>query len=546
MPPPDPQTPPPLALPLPPGNTPAQRPARPGRVARAARPTAAVGCAAAIVYVAVTWGLPGRKSTDVLTATAARGELVITVTDRGELESSKAVEVLCEVEGGGKLATIVPEGTRVKKGDEVARFDTDTLQKGIGEQEVKWEQAAGKLKAAENDLEVQRNKAEGEIDKAALALTLAKIDFDSYEEGEYLVELDKRKGAAEKGKKELKEAEDNLDFTRNMVKKGFAQMEQIRVMELNFENKRYEVRQQEADLKVLEKFTKVRKVTELEAKAKDAKRELDRTKKTQAAATEKAENEMKAARKTADLEKKQLERLKLQLNNCVVKAPAEGILIYYNRRFWDDSAKIRPGATLFFQQPIFTLPDLDDMQVKLKVHESVVKKVQKGQSATLQVDALPNQVLHGRVILVATMASNDGFGRGGVKEYQTDVTIDDLPKGAGLRPGMTADVKILIKTIKDALTVPVQAVTESGGKNICYVMTGGGIERRVVKVGDGNDQLVQILDGLAEGDKVTLDARIRAAAELKTRDEKDPAKASEPPPAAEPPSSASEPAPAKN
>ncbi|OWK36048.1 hypothetical protein FRUB_08611 [Fimbriiglobus ruber] len=482
----------------------------------------------------------------MLTATAARGELVITVTDRGELESSKAVEVLCEVEGGGKLATIVPEGTRVKKGDEVARFDTDTLQKGIGEQEVKWEQAAGKLKAAENDLEVQRNKAEGEIDKAALALTLAKIDFDSYEEGEYLVELDKRKGAAEKGKKELKEAEDNLDFTRNMVKKGFAQMEQIRVMELNFENKRYEVRQQEADLKVLEKFTKVRKVTELEAKAKDAKRELDRTKKTQAAATEKAENEMKAARKTADLEKKQLERLKLQLNNCVVKAPAEGILIYYNRRFWDDSAKIRPGATLFFQQPIFTLPDLDDMQVKLKVHESVVKKVQKGQSATLQVDALPNQVLHGRVILVATMASNDGFGRGGVKEYQTDVTIDDLPKGAGLRPGMTADVKILIKTIKDALTVPVQAVTESGGKNICYVMTGGGIERRVVKVGDGNDQLVQILDGLAEGDKVTLDARIRAAAELKTRDEKDPAKASEPPPAAEPPSSASEPAPAKN
>ena len=102
--------------------------------------------------------------------------------------------MICEVEGGGKIATIVPEGTRVKKGDEVARFDTDALQKAINEQEVKWEQADGKVKAAQSELEVQKNKEPREIAKANLALTLAKIDLESYEdkEGEYQVELDKR------------------------------------------------------------------------------------------------------------------------------------------------------------------------------------------------------------------------------------------------------------------------------------------------------------------------------------------------------------------
>jgi hypothetical protein len=81
-------------------------------------------------------------------------------------------------------------------------------------------------------------------------------------------------------------------------------------------------------------------------------------------------------------------------------------------------------------------------------------------------------------------------------------------------------VKILIKTIDDALTVPIQAVTESRGKHICYVATASGMERREVKPGESNQQLIQILEGIAEGERVALDARVRVAAELKASGEK--------------------------
>lgn len=476
-----------------------------------------------MAYAGIIWGLPDSKSADVITARATRGDLIVTVTDRGELESAQSIQVNCEVQGGGKIATIVPEGTRVKKGDEVTRFDTDTLQKAINEQSVKWEQAVAKAKAAKSELEVQKNKEQSEIDKAVLALTLAKIDLEAYldTEGEYTVEQEKRKAAVDLARKKLKEAEDNLEFTRGLVKKGFAQMEQLPALELTVDSERATARQQEADLKVFEKFTSLKKRVELRAKAKDAESELERTKKSQMAATEKAANEVKATAKTAELEEQHLKRFQAQMDKCVVKAPSEGIVIYYNRRYWDESSRIRPGGNVYFQQPIFTLPDLDDMQVKMKVHESVVKRVLKGMNATMQIDALPGQVLHGTVKSVATLAQSDmGWGNG-VKEYETVVSIDDLPKEAGLRPGMTAEVKILIKTVPDALTVPVSAVTESDGKHICYVKTGRGLERREVKIGEGNEQNLQILDGLQDGEEVALDARVRAAAEVKSGDGKD-------------------------
>jgi RND family efflux transporter MFP subunit len=290
------------------------------------------------------------------------------------------------------------------------------------------------------------------------------------------------------------------------------------------------VKQQAADLKVLEKFTRHRKVTELQAKAKDAGRELERTKKSQAAATEKAAGEVSATKKTAELENIFLERLQAQLEKCIVKAPEEGIVIYSNTRYWDEASRIRPGGQLHFQQPIFTLPDLNNMQVKLKIHESVVKKVIQGQTATMQVEALPNQVLHGKVVSVASVAQAEPWRGNAVKEYDTIVSIDDLPQDAGLRPGMTAEVKVLIKTVENVLTVPVQAVTEWDGEHVCYVASGGTIEKRKVQVGESNEQRIQIIEGVGEGEKVALDARLRAAGELKKQQGKEP-KASEKPPA---------------
>ena len=78
---------------------------------------------------------------------------------------------------------------------------------------------------------------------------------------------------------------------------------------------------------------------------------------------------------------------------------------------------------MYFNQPIFSLPDLTKMKVSVKVHESVVKKVLKGQSAGILIDALQNQPLTGH-----RRIGSDGRGErrvaGGIGEGVPDGSLD--------------------------------------------------------------------------------------------------------------------------
>jgi len=66
---------------------------------------------------------------------------------------------------------------------------------------------------------------------------------------------------------------------------------------------------------------------------------------------------------------------------------------------------------------------------------------------------------------------------------------------------MTAEVTIHVGTLENVLHVPIQAVTSDGDERVVYLAGG---ERRVVEVGEFNDEYIEIKNGLAEGDKVLL------------------------------------------
>ncbi len=462
--------------------------------------------------------LLGKSRVDMpLTATAERGDLKITVTDHGELESIDAVTVTCELDGGGKISTILDEGTRVVKGQVVCQLDPDQYIKLLNEQRVKLETIEGDVKSKTSDLILATSKAATEIAKAQKTLKLAKIDLESYkaEDGEYTQLSEGLKGKLELAKKDLVEAEEDLDFTKKQLRKGFADYSAVKSKELSLQQKKNNLAEAQAALTLLENYTRRRKITELEFNRDDAERELTSTTTAQESAIEKAKSELKSAESTAAIERETLNRIQKQIDRCTIKAPGVGIVVYSNRRYWDESSRIRPGAQLYSQQEIFSLPDLTRMKVKAKIHESAIKKVKVGMPATMSLDALPNRLLNGKVLKIATIAQSDGWRGGGVKQYETEVSIDDLPTEAGLKPGMTADVKILVNTLPNVLTVPVSAITDYEGKRVVYVVKGDTITRVEVEAGEASEQFVHVRSGLEEGAQVALDARSRAAADLK-------------------------------
>jgi HlyD family secretion protein len=160
------------------------------------------------------------------------------------------------------------------------------------------------------------------------------------------------------------------------------------------------------------------------------------------------------------------------------------------------------------------------------------KKVSDGQKATIRVDALgPDRVFEGHVRVKATVASQADSWISDVKLYQTLVMVDFevLPDGTKKRianeeltPDMTAEVTITVDTAKEpVLTVPVQAVlggAEMGGKREVFVKNqAGGYDRREVKLGLYNEKVVEIREGLAEGDEVVLNPKVLLAQDDKTK-----------------------------
>ena len=90
------------------------------------------------------------------------------------------------------------------------------------------------------------------------------------------------------------------------------------------------------------------------------------------------------------------------------------------------------------------------------------------------------------------------------------VELEKIPPG--LRPGMTAEISILSERHRDVLTVPSTAVKKEEGREICYVNHHDNLERRPVTVIPASHDLTEVVDGLAEGERVVLDPIVDSGA----------------------------------
>lgn len=467
---------------------------------------------AAVIYLGPRW-VSSSDTTETLTHTAGEITLKVTVTERGNLESQKTVAGTCELEDReNKIIFIVEEGSTVEKDDVVVRFDRSKIDKEIVDQEIAVNRAKKESDAAAQEVEVQKNKGESEIAQADMELKLAELDLTKYKEGDYLVKLNELRGKIALAEFELDTNKDAYRHLAELVKSGFREPEQLQGAKQKVKSAEFNLQRDKETLRVLEKYDHERSLTEFEGKAKEAVRKVERAKSSSRAQELKTLGNFESAKAQLKMQEKRLEDLNEQLTKCEIKASQNGMVAYSNRRWYGDDQRIREGATVHHRQVIFNLPDMSSMQVKVNVHESVVKKVANGQKAIIRVDAFPDLTLEGTVQKVSPLAdSTNPWARGGVKEYATIVSIDKMPEVA-LRPGMTAEVEIKVGEFPKVVAVPVQAVTEKGRRHFVFVDTNPGFERRAVKIGQSNHKFVQIKSGLNVGQRVALDARVRAAA----------------------------------
>jgi HlyD family secretion protein len=405
----------------------------------------------------------------VITTVARKGSLEITVVDKGGLESSENKDAYCNVEGQTTIIMIKPEGTPVKKGDLVCQLDSASLKDQLVNQKI------------------TTKSAEANHENAKLTREVAEIAVVEYEEGIYKQDLSTVEGEIKLAESDLSRSEDRLDWARRMFVKGYVSAATQTSEELTLKKAHFAQEQAQSKKKVLVDYTRGKTIKELRSEV------------------EKARSDELAKKATYSLEDSKEKKLEKQIANCDILAPADGLVVYANdpsRAFGSNQAQIEEGATVRERQKIFSLPDITRMQVNTKVHESQTNKLARGMKARIRVDAFASEMLDGTVIDVAPLPDSTNFFSSDIKVYTTKVKID-RPL-SGLKPGMTAQVEILVDRKVDVLMVPVLAILQFHGKDHVSKKIDDRYVETEVELGVSNEKYVEILKGLSVGDVVAM------------------------------------------
>lgn len=436
-----------------------------------------------------------------------RGDFLISIVEGGTLEAVNEEAIRCEVEGTARIIYIVPEGSTVKKGDLLVELDSSSTQDAVNLQQINVEKAQLAFIQAEQTLQIQKSTVESEVNAANLKVEFAITDLDKYAKGEAQQLLRNAQIEITNVVETLSINEERLEWTDKLYEKRFETKANLDKDRLAVSQAKLKLEQARKALWMLETFDQPKRRRELEALLQEAKDNLARVKLQGESKLAQYEADVHTQKKTLDLNLAKLARDKKQLQATKIHAPQDGLVVYGggggggDRRFSSESM-IEEGAVVRNRQEIIKLPDVSEMKVQVRIHESHINQIRPGQPAFIVLDSMPDQRFRGFVAKVALLPdSSSRFGNPNLKVYVTEVRVADaLPN---IKPGVSARAEIVITNLSDVVTVPIQAVTTRGGKQVAYLASSP--PRPVpIQVGMYNNKFIEIASGLKEGDRVLL------------------------------------------
>ena len=335
-------------------------------------------------------------------------------------------------------------------------------------------------------------------------------DMEALEDGEAKQELRRLQDELQVSQEEYLLAQDRIEGQRRLEARGFITPTELEAEELNLSKARNKEAEKETALRLYIQYSFPKDAEEKLSDYENAIMAYQRQLKENIAEKAQEEARFSSAERKYNLERVKLADVEEQIDLATIVAERPGLVVYgaadqNQMRYRGSSSQeaIQEGATVRERQAILTIPDMREMAVKTNIHESAVQRVAVGQSVEVSIDAFPDLSLTGVVTKVAVVAdSANAFMNPDLKVYPTTIKIDGVHDW--LRPGMSAEVEILVDQLSDIVYVPVQAVTYWDDKRVVYVDNGGDPERREVETGTFSDSFIEIRSGLREGEEVLL------------------------------------------
>ena len=194
----------------------------------------------------------------------------------------------------------------------------------------------------------------------------------------------------------------------------------------------------------------------------------------------------------------------LALEKTKIRAPFSGIVF---------DIQVSPQEHVTTGTELFTLVNIDRIHVQARVLESEIGKMQVGREVDLKFSAYPGKVFKGKVKAISPVINPE--------DRTCKVTIEVANPEEEIKPGMHADVEIAAEIYKDRLLIPQPAVlVRTGGRKLAFVVEENIAKWRYIEVGLENEDFIEILDGVKEGEVVCVDGHFTLAHDARVRIEK--------------------------
>jgi HlyD family secretion protein len=239
------------------------------------------------------------------------------------------------------------------------------------------------------------------------------------------------------------------------------------------------------------------KVTDAEQKLQEAeqKQKSDRT-----ASKAAIESKTQASKKAVF----DMQRAERALGEMTLRAPADGMVSLLQVWHNGNVEAFKAGARAWPGAPMAEIPDLSTIRAAARVDETERGRLQTGQAVNVQLDAIPDRQFTGRIDLISAIATTD-FSAGWPfpKNFNVQVLLDS--GDARLKPGMSAQLSVVVDKVANALTIPVQSSFQKSGRTVVYVVHGSKFEEREIQESHRSGDRILVAKGLQAGEHVALE-----------------------------------------
>lgn len=443
------------------------------------------------------------KHSTIPIAKVIKQDLKVEIKTVGELEAARSLSIASNIKGDqGKIISLVSDGIYVKSGDLLLKMDPTPFEEKIEKLQVKIKEQEAYVHTLEKALEWEISQAEHLNRTADFEVESARLELDKILYGDGPQETYRLKGAMQKAWLKFDELNSYSEDLKELQEKGFLNVSEVKqaLKKLNEEQEAYETARQQYESYINHVLPIQIKKGETSLKRAEISRED--TLKAGVYNISKANALLEQSKQNLMDHLIQLKEAEKELVLSEILAPSPGMVVLREEYRQSQRRKPRVGDILVKNQPLIDLPDLSSMIVKTRVREVDLFKIDIGKKAIIEVDAYPQLAFEGTVTSIGVLALSD-IGRSSEEKYfEVKVVLNE--NDARLRPGMTTRVTILAQEKSDVLTIPIHTVFNEQKRNFCFLENPHSFEMRDIVLGISNEQWVEVISGLEEGEHICL------------------------------------------